>query len=99
MDRLYVVALEGWPELPLPSRIEAEVKFVTELERLLGGPSGVLKALAEDEKALEPRPDPDDHRREHTALARAIPRAEAMVWRAWPQHAASAAFRVHLDGE
>lgn len=51
MRRPYTVALQGWPELPATNRIAAEVRFISEFERALGGLEGIAPAYAEEEEA------------------------------------------------
>ncbi|MDI1270552.1 MAG: hypothetical protein PSV40_15800 [Polaromonas sp.] len=42
MDEPYVVALQGIDEMPSGERFAAEVRFVKELEKSLGGPNAVV---------------------------------------------------------
>jgi hypothetical protein len=43
MTKPYTVSLQDFPGLPIPNRIAAEVRYVRELERALGGPDAVPK--------------------------------------------------------
>ena len=49
----YVVELVGWPGLSNSDRATAEIRFVAELERALGGPHAVERACWELHKAEE----------------------------------------------
>ena len=49
----YTAQLLGWPDLPAAARIAAEVRFISELERRLGGPAAVEQAFWEDFAKLE----------------------------------------------
>ncbi|MDF2461955.1 MAG: hypothetical protein K0Q43_190 [Ramlibacter sp.] len=53
IDAPYFVELLGWPALPAADRAAAEIRVATELERLLGGPAGVLSAFWENYGHLE----------------------------------------------
>jgi hypothetical protein len=45
MSSYYTVELEGMPDLPAPERIQIEVRYVGELERMLGGRKRLIELL------------------------------------------------------
>jgi hypothetical protein len=45
MSSYYTVELEGVPDLPAPERVQLEVRYVGELERILGGRERVIELL------------------------------------------------------
>lgn len=78
IDSPYSVELIGWPDLASSDRAAAEIRFVTELERILGGSKGVLEAFWADyahfeanEALGEDAPPPPPTWRNAEAAARA----------------------------
>lgn len=53
MTTPYLVRLVGADGIPSSGRIAAEIRFLMELERALGGQRGVMAAWQEDEAAFE----------------------------------------------
>lgn len=53
MTTPYFVRLVGADGIPVSARIAAEIRFLMELERGLGGSRGVMAAWQEDESAPE----------------------------------------------
>lgn len=94
MDKSYTVALLGWPELPAAARIAAEVRFATELERVLDGHDGVMKAWAESESLVEEVTGPDDMQPLETVYARALVGARVAGWVGLTDRPAGAGFQV-----
>jgi hypothetical protein len=72
MERQYTVALVGPHGLSKDEQIAAEVRFITELEKLLGGPDEVVR---EYWNHIEP-PQPSIE----TALTRAKSAATVAAW-------------------
>lgn len=99
MDKPYTVALLGWPELPAPARIAAEVRFIIEFERALGGLDGIAQAYAEQEEVIESLQGPDDLRPLHTSWARSKEIAALAGWRGLPERPSGACFRIDIEGE
>jgi hypothetical protein len=54
MTTPYTVRLVGAGILPVAARIAAEVRFLTELERILGGQNGVIRAWGEGSALEQP---------------------------------------------
>lgn len=89
MERHYLVTLEGPHGLTQAQRMKAELRFITELERRVGGPSGVDSiywnhvALLEDMEdhgdfdAFTPEDDEEaTQTAEHAAAAMPVPLSE-----------------------
>ncbi len=53
MDKPYVVSLETQTALPATEKISAEMRFVKELEKCLGGPSSVVATFSAWAEACE----------------------------------------------
>ncbi len=84
MDRLYQVALQDGEVLPGPERIAAELRFIAQLERELGGPPEVCATYRAWIDASESQAIDLD----------AAPAARAVRW----PHAFQAASRAGLNG-
>lgn len=84
MDRLYQVALQDGEVLPGPERIAAEIRFISNLERSLGGVGEVCATYSAWVDASESQADQLDT----ATAARAV---------RWPQ-AFQAATRAGLQG-
>lgn len=95
----YSVALVGWQDLPAPDRIRAEVEFIFEFERILGGYDGVVVAFYEDEAVHETLEGPDDMRPLQTKLHLATVAATEVALKALKGRPKSAAFQVRFEDE